>query len=108
MVSLFGLHDRSRFRITAYSYGPDDTSDYRKKIEKDCDAFVDIRNFSTIDAARQIREDDIDILVDLKGHTTHARPAIFALRPAPFQVTYLGFPGTTGANFSTTSLPTEP
>jgi predicted O-linked N-acetylglucosamine transferase (SPINDLY family) len=82
-----------------YSHGPDDGSDYRKRIERDCDTFVDIRALSTIDAARRIRDDGIDILVDLKGHTQGQRLDICALRPAPVQVTYLGFPGTTGASF---------
>ena len=72
---------------------------YRKKIESDCDAFVDIRDLSTIDTAKRIREDDIDILVDLKGHTKDHRLGICALRPALILATYLGFPGTTGANF---------
>ncbi len=99
MVGLFGLHDRNGFEINAYSYGPDDSSDYRKRIENDCDAFVDIRDCSTIEAARRIRDDGIDILVDLKGYTKGHRLEVCALRPAPVQVTYLGFPGSTGADF---------
>ena len=98
-VSVYGLHDRERFEISAYSYGPDDGSDYRKRIAEGCDNFVDIREWSDIDAARRIRKDGIDILVDLKGHTVDARLEICALRPAPVQAAYLGFPGSSGAEF---------
>ncbi len=99
MGSLFGLHDRSRFQVYCYSYGPDDGSDYRKRIEQDCDKFADIRDRGHSEAATRIFEDKVDILVDLNGHTGGARLEICAFRPAPIQVTYLGFPGTTGAGF---------
>ncbi len=99
MVSLFGLHDREVFEIHAYSYGPDDSSDYRKRIVNGCDRFADIRDLSAVDAARRIHQDGIDILVDLKGYTKDTRLEICALRPAPVQATYLGFPGSTGAGF---------
>ena len=99
MVGLFGQHDRKGFHITAYSNGPDDGSTYRRKIERDCDDFVDIRTMTTFDAARRIYGDGIDILVDLKGYTTDTRLDVCAIRPAPIQVSYLGFPGSTGADF---------
>ncbi len=63
------------------------------------DRFVDLRDDSFATAARRIAADDVDILVDLKGYTQHARPEILALRPAPIQVNYLGYPGTMGAEF---------
>ncbi len=99
MLSLFGLHDRAEFEIYAYSLGKDDGSDYRKRIEADCDQFLDVRELHYTDIARRIAEDGIHILVDLKGYTMDIRPEIFALRPAPIQVNYLGFPGTMGAEF---------
>ena len=99
MMSLFELHNRNAFQIFCYSYGKDDGSHYRKKIEKDCDKFVDIRRLGYVEAAREIYENRVDILVDLKGYTTGGRMQIPALRPAPIQVSYLGFPGTTGADF---------
>jgi len=99
MLSLFRLHNREEFEIFCYSYGKDDGSDYRKRIERDCDKFIDLQNIGHADAARYIYEDQVDILVDLKGYTTGYRLAICALRPAPVQVSYLGFPGTTGADF---------
>ena len=99
MLGVFGLHSRSKLQIHCYSYGPDDHSTYRTQIRQQSDQFVDLRELSHIDAARRIYADKVDILVDLKGHTKGARLGILACRPAPIQVHYLGFPGTTGADF---------
>ena len=99
MAEVFELHDRSRFKITAYSYGPDDGSAMRERIEKAFDKFMDIQDDTDEDAAKKIYEDRIDILVDLTGYTQKTRSAILALRPAPIQVNYLGYPGTMGADF---------
>jgi protein O-GlcNAc transferase len=99
MLQLFGLHDRRRFVVYAYSYGKDDGSSYRKRIIQDADRFIDIRHLSDFDAARRIHDDGVDILVDLMGYMKHNRLGIFAFRPAPVQVEYLGYPGTTGADF---------
>ena len=99
MLSLFGLHNRDEFEIFCYSYGKDDGTGYRTRIQHDCDKFVDITSFSHAEAAKRIHEDQVDILVDLKGYTEGTRLSICALRPAPVQVSYLGFPGTTGADF---------
>ena len=62
------------------------------------DQFVDLRNASIQEAARRIRRDGVNILVDLTGYTQGARTKILALRPAPIQVNYLGYPGTMGAS----------
>jgi protein O-GlcNAc transferase len=99
MLSLFGLHNRDEFEVFCYSYGPDDGSYYSKRIQQDSDRFVDVRNLGHVDAAKCIYNDQVDILVDLKGYETGSRLAICALRPAPIQVSYLGFLGTTGADF---------
>jgi len=99
VVNLFGLHKRDEFRIFCYSYGKDDDSYYRKRIVQDCDKFTDIRGMSLLEAATRIHEDQVGILVDLRGHTQGNTLGIPALRPAPVQVSYLGFPGTTGADF---------
>jgi protein O-GlcNAc transferase len=99
MLSLFGLHDRDEFQILCYSYGKDDKSMYRNRIRDDCDRFIDVSNQGYTQVAKHIHEDMVDILVDLKGYTTGGRMQISALRPAPVQVSYLGFPGTTGADF---------
>ncbi len=98
-AELFELHDRERFEIYGYSYGPDDGSAMRARLALGFDRFIDIRALPHAEAARAIHQDGIDILVDLKGYTTHARTGIVALRPAPIQVSYLGYPGTMGAEF---------
>jgi len=94
---LLELHDRSRFEIIGFSYGTNDGTDARKRIEKAFDAFHDIRCLPEIDAARKIHDCDIDILVDLTGFTQNSRCGIIALRPAPVSVSWLGFPGTMGS-----------
>ncbi len=99
VAELFELHDRSRFEITLYSYSPPETSPIRQRLEASGDRFVDVNTLTDEDVARRIRDDGIDILVDLKGHTRDSRSGILAYRPAPVQLNYLGFPGTMGADF---------
>ncbi|MBS0266222.1 MAG: tetratricopeptide repeat protein [Planctomycetes bacterium] len=99
LVQLFELHNRERFEITAYSYGVDDGSPTRQRISRAAEHFVDLRNWSHSQAADRIAADDIDILVDLTGYTSHSRTEILALRPAPLQVSYWGYAGTMGASF---------
>jgi predicted O-linked N-acetylglucosamine transferase (SPINDLY family) len=94
---LIELHDRTRFRVTGYSYGADDGSAARRRLRSAFDSFVDLEHTAHAEAAARIRADRVDILVDLKGFTTDARPEILALRPAPIQVSYLGYPGTMGS-----------
>jgi protein O-GlcNAc transferase len=99
IAELLEKHDRGRFAVFGYSYGPDDGSPTRQRLVKAFDRFVDVREMSFAAAAEQIAVDEVDILVDLKGYTQHARTEILALRPAPIQVNYLGYPGTMGAEF---------
>ena len=99
MAELFERHNRDRFEVVAYSYSPDDKSPMRVRLISAFDRFVDIRTLSHREAAERIHADKVDILVDLKGYTHHARPAISAYRPAPVQVSYLGYPATMGADF---------
>lgn len=99
MRSFFALHDRNRFNVFAYSYGTAADNAYRRKIARDCDRFVEIGASDYVAAAQRIHGDRVDILVDLKGHTFGTRMEIPALRPAPVQVSWLGFPGSTGAAF---------
>jgi protein O-GlcNAc transferase len=96
LSGLFCQHDRARFRILGYSFGPDDGSSTRKQVVRSFDRFIDISNASHEEAALRIRQDGVAILLDLKGYTACARPQILALRPAPIQVSYLGYPGTMG------------
>jgi protein O-GlcNAc transferase len=99
IVELFEKHDRIRFAVHGYSYGPDDGSLMRRRVVAAFDQFVDLRNATSVDAARRIAADDVDILIDLKGYTAHARTPILVHRPAPIQVNFLGYPGTMGADF---------
>ncbi|MET0551437.1 MAG: tetratricopeptide repeat protein [Vicinamibacteria bacterium] len=94
---LFRAHDRARVEAFAYSYGPDDGSVYRRTVEADAEHFVDVAALSHADAARRIHADEIDVLVDLVGGAGNGRPEILALRPAPVQVHFLGYPATVGA-----------
>lgn len=96
---VFGRHDRNRFEIYAYSWGPDDGSVYRHKIEQGVDHFIDIRNLSDAEAAQRIHADGIHILVDMMGWMHGHRMGIAARRPAPVQISYLGYPASTGTPF---------
>jgi protein O-GlcNAc transferase len=94
---LFELHDRSRWEVTAYAYGPDDGSAIRARIRGAAERFVDLRQESNAAAARRIHDDGVDILVDLTGYTFGTRSQILAARPAPVQVSWF-YPGTMGAS----------
>ncbi|CAN5127201.1 hypothetical protein BH09PSE6_BH09PSE6_30980 [soil metagenome] len=99
VAELFEKHDRSRFDVLLYSYSPPEQSAVRRRLEASGDRFVDLNGITDEVAARRIRDDGVDILIDLKGHTRDSRSGILAWRPAPVQVNYLGFPGTMGADF---------
>lgn len=99
MAELFELHNRLEFEVYLYSFGPEDGSVIRHRITKAVDHFIEMRDLSYWESAERVRRDGIDILVDLKGYTKMSRPQVLALRPAPIQVNYLGFPGTLGADF---------
>ena len=97
-AGLFEHHDRARFEVTAYSVGPDDRSPMRARLQRAFDRFVDLRGAPPGTIAEAIRRDQTDLLIDLKGHTEGVSPAVLALRPAPVQIHYLGYPGTLGGN----------
>ena len=99
MAELFEGHDRSRFEVSAFAFGPDDNSAMRKRMVAAFDTFQDVRGLSDLEVAKLLRNREIDIAVDLNGHTHEARPGIFSHHPAPVQVNYLVYPGTTGASF---------
>ena len=99
MAGVFEHHDRSRFATTAISTGPDDGSDMRKRLEQSFDRFRDVRTRTDDEIASEIVSAEIDILIDLGGFTRNNRTGIFSRRPAPIQVSYLGYPGTMGAGF---------
>ena len=99
VVGMFELHDKSLFEISAISIGSDDGSEMRSRIERSVDTFVDAATLSDRDVALWIKEKEIDLLIDVNGLTGGSRTAIFAHRPAPIQVNYLGYPGTMGASY---------
>ena len=98
-AELFESHDRRRFEVTAVSYGPDRPDTMRTRLRSAFDRFLDVAQRSDLEVSRLLRSLEIDIAVDLKGWTKDARPGILAYRPAPVQVSYLGFPGTLGTEF---------
>jgi predicted O-linked N-acetylglucosamine transferase (SPINDLY family) len=99
MAGAFEHHDRSRFRITGISVGPNDNSNMRRRIEAAFEHFVEARPQGDDQIADLVRAMEVDILVDLKGYTQGARTGVLAMHPAPIQINYLGFPGTIGAGF---------
>ena len=99
VAELFELHDREKFEIFGISFGRDDNSAIRARLQKAFDQFVDIRDIADRDAAEIIAELQAHIVVDLTGFTASARTGILAFRPAPVQINYLGYPGTMGCDF---------
>lgn len=100
MQSVPGMHNRDRVEIYCYALSANDGTKFRDKIENEADHFID---FSTVPcngkAADRIYQDRIHILVNMNGYTKGARNEIFALKPAPIQVMWLGYPGTSGASY---------
>lgn len=96
---LYELQDRSRFEVFGYALSPEDGSAIRGRIARACDRFLDLSAEPDDAVAARIREDGVQILVDLAGYQSGARPAILAHRPAPLQVEYLGYAATMGAPF---------
>jgi predicted O-linked N-acetylglucosamine transferase (SPINDLY family) len=99
VAGLFEHHDRSRFEISAVSYGPDDGSALRDRIKAAVENFIDVGAMTDEKIAQSIREREIDVLVDLTGLTQYNRIGVLSRRVAPIQVNFLGFPGTTGAEW---------
>jgi predicted O-linked N-acetylglucosamine transferase (SPINDLY family) len=99
MTELFETHDRNDFEIYAYYCGIDRSDATQQRIKNSVDRWVEIRSLSDAQAAKQIADDGIDILVDLNGYTKDARTKVFALRPAPVIVNWFGFPGTMGTPY---------
>ena len=99
MAELFERHDRSRFEILGFSFGPGFADEMRTRVSSAMDQFHDVRSMPDREVAELGRKLELDIAVDLKGFTKESRPGIFAQRAAPIQVSYLGYPGTLGADF---------
>merc|ERR1719284_2206527 len=100
MQSIPGVHDRSKVEIFCYSLAPDDNTTFRQKVARGAEHFIDLSSVpDNGKAADRIHADGIHILVNMNGYTKGARNEIFALKPAPIQAMWLGYPGTSGAPF---------
>ncbi|KJZ76180.1 hypothetical protein HIM_04262 [Hirsutella minnesotensis 3608] len=99
MQSVFGLHDERRVRAICYATTPSDRSVHRQQIEKEAPVFRDMSSWSPEKIIAQIVQDQIHILVNLNGYTRGARNEIFAARPAPIQMSFMGFAGSLGAEW---------
>jgi protein O-GlcNAc transferase len=99
IAPLIEAHDRSRFEAIAISIGGETASPTRERLRKGFDQFHHLAGLNSEEIARRMRAMEIDIAIDLGGHTNGARPRLFAHRPAPVQAAWLGYPGTTGAPF---------
>src|SRR6185312_14117062 len=98
-AGMFECHDKSRFEVTAVSIGVNDGSDMRRRLENSFEHFIDASKLGDDEIASRIAKAQVDILVDMNGFTHGCRTGIFARRPSPVQVNYLGYPGTMGANY---------
>ncbi len=98
-ADLFEAHDRKQFEVYAFSFGPDTRDEMRSRLEAVFDRFIDVRNESDMEIAKLARAMEIDIAIDLGGLTADSRTGIFALRAAPLQVNYIGYPGTMAADY---------
>jgi protein O-GlcNAc transferase len=99
LIELLELHDKNQFELFGFYFGPPDSSKMHKRISSAFNQFIDVELKSDKDIALMSREMGIDIAVDLTGFTALARTDIFSYRAAPIQVNYLGYPGTTGAEY---------
>jgi protein O-GlcNAc transferase len=99
VAGLFEQHDRSRFEVTALSFGGAQESPLRERIARAADQFISVRDKSDQEIAELLLDLEIDVAIDLMGYTQNARSGVFARRPTPIQVSYLGYLGTMGADF---------
>ncbi|MBV8308174.1 MAG: tetratricopeptide repeat protein [Gammaproteobacteria bacterium] len=98
-AGLLEAHDRRRFRIVGFSFGPPAHDHMRRRVAMACDEFLEVNGLGDREVAALSRARGIDIAIDLKGFTQNSRPGIFAARAAPVQVSYLGYPGTMAAPY---------
>ena len=99
MAELFELHDRAEVEVFAYYCGKKDEGALNSRIKAAVEHWIDIREMSDEAAAERVAADQIDILVDVNGHTRDGRAGLFARRPAPILVNWLGYPGTMGTPY---------
>jgi predicted O-linked N-acetylglucosamine transferase (SPINDLY family) len=99
MAQVFATHNHEHFEVYAFSYGPDKRDEMRHKLIANVDKFYDVRNMSDAEIIELAKTTNLDIAVDLKGYTKDHRLSLFSSRLAPVQISYLGYPGTLGADF---------
>ena len=99
MAELFERHDKEKFELIAFSFGPETKDEMQIRVSQAFDHFINVASLSDIEVALLSRELGVDIAIDLKGVTQDARLGIFSFRAAPIQVSYLGYPGTLGADY---------
>ncbi|HEY1979522.1 MAG TPA: tetratricopeptide repeat protein [Xanthobacteraceae bacterium] len=99
LAGMFERHDRSRFEVSAISFGPQRNSPMRRRLKNAFEHFIDVHCAGDQEIAELLRRNEIDIAVDLMGFTADNRLNVFARRPAPIQVNYMGYPGTMGAPY---------
>ncbi|KAB2058811.1 hypothetical protein ES319_A11G259800v1 [Gossypium barbadense] len=99
MGSVFGMHNRENVEVFCYALSQNDGTEWRQRIQSEAEHFIDVSSMSSDMIAKMINKDGIQILINLNGYTKGARNEIFAMQPAPIQVSYMGFPGTTGADY---------
>jgi hypothetical protein len=99
MQSVFGMHDPRRAKAFCYATTSSDNSVHRQQIEREAPVFRDVSSWSADKLVQQIVQDGIHILVNLNGYTRGARNEVFAARPAPIQMSFMGFAGTLGAEW---------
>ncbi len=99
MAGLLREHDRKQFEVYAYSYGLNKSGEWRNRAKRNIDRFFDVTELTDLQVKDLVRGHNLDIAIDLKGHTMHSRSEIFQYRLAPIQINYLGYPGSMGADF---------
>ncbi|KAK6540521.1 hypothetical protein TWF694_009312 [Orbilia ellipsospora] len=99
MQSVFGFHDQKRVKAFCYATSGSDGSQHRQKIEREAPVFRDASTWGIEKLVKQIQDDGIHILINLNGFTRGARNEVFAAKPAPLQMSFMGFAGTLGAEW---------
>ena len=96
LAELIESHNRKKFEVLGFSFGENTQDLMRQRLERSFDGFFDVQNLDEIEIAKLSRKLNVDIAIDLGGHTKNSRPKIFSYRAAPIQINYLGYPGTMG------------
>jgi predicted O-linked N-acetylglucosamine transferase (SPINDLY family) len=99
LAGVFEAHDRGRFETYGFSSGPDDATDLRRRLEGSFDHFINVLGWSDHAIAARMTELRIDIAIDLGGHSSGGRTRVLSFRPAPLQITWLGYPGTLATDY---------